>query len=81
MFEQISKTHRFGYLRVSSQTQEYNSSLEIQKQEFIQKGVTFISLDLLYFDDMSVNQLISTNLATIATFKNEDRKERQSQEI
>ena len=30
---------RFGYARVSSQTQEDNSSLEAQKQEFIQKGV------------------------------------------
>jgi predicted site-specific integrase-resolvase len=39
MFEQISRTRRFGYARVSSQTQEDNSSLEAQKQEFIQKGV------------------------------------------
>lgn len=39
MFEQISRTRRFGYTRVSSQTQENNSSLEAQKEEFIQKGV------------------------------------------
>ena len=39
MFEQISRTRRFGYARVSSQTQEDNSSWEAQKQEFIQKGV------------------------------------------
>ena len=39
MFEQISRTRRFGYARVSSQTQEDNSSLEAQKEEFIQKGV------------------------------------------
>jgi DNA invertase Pin-like site-specific DNA recombinase len=30
---------------------------------------------------MAVNQLISTNLAAIATFENERRKERQRQEI
>ena len=46
-----------------------------------QKGVTFISLDLPYSDDMAVNQLISTNLAAIATFENERRKERQRQGI
>lgn len=39
MFEEVSKNRRFGYARVSSQTQEDNSSLEAQKQEFIQKGV------------------------------------------
>jgi len=140
MFEEVSKNRRFGYARVSSQTQEDNSSLEAQKQEFIQKGVPeknirveigsaadkiqdrpvfyhliadelkendlllvtkidrcsrntleflklqerlykkgvrFISLDLPYSNDMAVNQLISTNLAAIATFENERRKERQ----
>ena len=35
MFEEVSKNRRFGYARVSSQTQENNSSLEAQKQEFI----------------------------------------------
>ena len=144
MFEQISRTRRFGYARVSSQTQEDNSSLEAQKEEFIQKGVPeknirvevgsaadkiqerpifyhlindelkendlllvtkidrcsrntleflklqerlhqkgvrFISLDLPYSNDMAVNQLISTNLAAIATFENERRKDLQRQGI
>ena len=144
MFEEVSKNRRFGYARVSSQTQEDNSSLEAQKQEFIQKGVPeknirievgsaadkiearpvfyhlidnelkendlllvtkidrcsrntlkflklqerlykkgvrFISLDLPYSTDMAVNQLISTNLAAIATFENERRKDRQRQGI
>ena len=144
MFEEVSKNRRFGYARVSSQTQENNSSLEAQKQEFIQKGVPkknirveigsaadkiqdrpvfshlidhelkendlflvtkidrcsrntleflklqdrlykkgvrFISLDLPYSTDMAVNQLISTNLAAIATFENERRRERQRQGI
>ena len=133
MFEQVSRNRRFGYARVSLQTQQDNSSLEAQKQEFIQKGVPvknirvevvsaadkiqdrpvfynliddelkendlllvtkidrcarntleflklqerlhekgvrFISLDLPYASDMAVNQLISTNLAAIATFEN-----------
>jgi DNA invertase Pin-like site-specific DNA recombinase len=39
MFEEISKNRRFGYTKVSSQTQKDNSSLEAQKQKFIQKGV------------------------------------------
>ena len=144
MFEEVSKNRRFGYARVSSQTQEENSSLEAQKQEFLQKGVPvknirvevgsagdkiqerpvfyhliddelkkndlllvtkidrcsrntleflklqerlhnngirFISLDLPYSNDMAVNQLISNNLAAIASFENERRKESQRQGI
>lgn len=45
------------------------------------KGVKFISLDLPYSNDIAVNQLISTNLAAIATFENERRKELQRQGI
>ena len=41
------------------------------------KGVIFISLDLPYATDMAINKLIATNLAAIATFENERRKERQ----
>jgi DNA invertase Pin-like site-specific DNA recombinase len=144
MFEEIPKNRRYAYARVSSKSQEDNSSLEAQKNEFIRlgvpgknirvevgstaykiqdrpvfyhlidhelkendlllvtkidrcsrntleflklqerlhkKGVRFISLDLPYSSDMAVNQLISTNLAAIATFENERRKERQRQGI
>jgi len=144
MFQEISRNFRYGYARVSSKSQEDNSSLESQKQEFLKlgvpgknirieigsaadpirerpvflklieeelqendlllvtkidrcsrntleflklqerlhkKGVKFISLDLPYSNDMAVNQLISTNLAAIATFENERRKERQRQGI
>jgi DNA invertase Pin-like site-specific DNA recombinase len=144
MFEEVSKSRKFGYARVSSQTQNDNSSLEVQKEELTQKGVPlknirvevgsaadkiqerpifyhlindelkendlllvtkidrcsrntleflklqerlhkkgvrFISLDLPYSNDMAVNQLISTNLAAIATFENERRKDRQRQGI
>jgi len=144
MFEKIPANCQYGYARVSSQSQEYNSSLESQKQELIKQGVPennirveigsatdpirersvfqklieeelqendlllvtkidrcsrntleflklqeklfrksvrFISLDLPYSSDMAVNQLIATNLAAIATFENERRKERQRQGI
>jgi len=144
MFQEISRNFRYGYARVSSKSQEDNSSLESQKQEFLKlgvpgknirieigsaadpirerpvfhklieeelqendlllvtkidrcsrntleflklqerlhkKGVKFISLDLPYSNDMAVNHLISTNLAAIATFENERRKERQRQGI
>jgi len=144
MFEEIPKNRRYAYARVSSKSQEDNSSLEAQKDEFIRlsvpvknirvevgsaadkiqerpvfyhliddelkendlllvtkidrcsrntleflklqerlhnNGIRFISLDLPYSNDMAVNQLISTNLAAIATFENERRKERQRQGI
>jgi len=144
MFDQIPKSCRYAYARVSSKTQEENSSLESQKQEFIRQGVpeknirieigsaadtiserpifyhlidqelkendlllvtkidrcsrntleflklqeklfkknvTFLSLDLPYSNDMAVNKLIATNLAAIATFEHERRRERQKQGI
>ena len=144
MFEEVPPNCRYAYARVSSKSQEGNSSLESQKQEFLQQGipeknirieigsaadiicerpvfyhliddelkendlllvtkidrcsrntleflklqeklfkkkVTFLSLDLPYSNDMAVNKLIATNLAAIATFENERRKERQRQGI
>jgi len=144
MFQEIPKNCRYAYARVSSKTQEDNSSLEFQKQEFLrlgvpeknirvevgsaadrsqdrpifyhlidnelkendlllvtkidrcsrntfeflklqkklfEKSVTFIALELPFSNDMAVNQLIATNLAAIATFENERRKERQRQGI
>jgi DNA invertase Pin-like site-specific DNA recombinase len=144
MFQEIPKNCRYGYTRVSSKSQEDNSSLESQKQELLRQGVpqknirveigsaadpiqerpvfqklieeelkendllfvtkidrcsrntldflklqeklfkklvTFISLDLPYSNDMAVNKLIATNLAAIATFENERRRERQRQGI
>ena len=39
MFNQIPRNCRYAYARVSSKSQEENSSLESQKQEFIQQGV------------------------------------------
>jgi hypothetical protein len=36
MFEEIPKNCRYAYAKVSSESQEENSSLETQKQEFIQ---------------------------------------------
>lgn len=54
--------------------------LKLQEKLF-QKSVTFISLDLPYSNDMAVNKLIATNLAAIATFEYERRRERQRQGI
>ena len=131
MFEEIPKNRRYAYARVSSKSQEDNSSLEAQKDEFLKlgvpvknirvevgsaadkiqdrpvfyhliddelqendllvvtkidrcsrntleflklqerlhkKGVTFLSLDLPYSNDMVLNKLIATNLAAIAIF-------------
>ena len=63
--------------RCSRNTFEF---LKLQKKLF-EKSVTFIALELPFSNDMAVNQLIATNLAAIATFENERRKERQRQGI
>jgi DNA invertase Pin-like site-specific DNA recombinase len=63
--------------RCSRNTLEF---LKLQER-LHKKNVTFISLDLPYANDMAVNKLIATNLAAIATFENERRKERQKQGI
>lgn len=39
MFQEIPKNCRYGYVRVSSKSQQENSSLERQKQELIKDGV------------------------------------------
>jgi DNA invertase Pin-like site-specific DNA recombinase len=39
MFEEISKNRSYAYARVSSKSQEDNSSLEAQKDEFLRLGV------------------------------------------
>ena len=39
MFEEIPKNRRYAYARVSSKSQEDNSSLEGQKDEFLRLGV------------------------------------------
>ena len=39
MFEEIPKNRRYAYARVSSKSQQDNSSLEAQKDEFLRLGV------------------------------------------
>ena len=63
--------------RCSRNTFEF---LKLQKKLF-EKSVTFIALELPFSNDMAVNQLIATNLAAIATFENERRKDSQRQGI
>lgn len=40
MFEEVPQNCRYAYARISSKSQEYNSSLESQKQEFLKLGVS-----------------------------------------
>jgi len=56
------------------------SFLRLQEKLF-EKSIVFLSLDLPYSTDLAVNRLIATNLAAIATFENERRRERQRQGI
>jgi len=58
----------------------YLKLLRLQ-EKFLKKSVTFISLDMPYSNDLAVNKLIANNLAAVATFENERRKERQRQGI
>ena len=145
MFNTIDPNcNKYGYARVSSKSQEANSSLESQKQELVGNGILesniiikvvsatnkiknrpgfknliqnilkegdslvvtkidrcarntleflklqdilfkrkiqFISLDLPYSEDLSINKLISTTLSSIAEFETNRRKERQMQGI
>jgi len=50
--------------RCSRNTFEF---LKLQKK-FFDNSVTFIALELPFSDNMAINQLIATNLSTIATF-------------
>lgn len=140
IFQEIPNQCKYGYARVSSKSQQDNSSLKSQQEKFLelgvpkknirvevgsaadtiqdrpvfhhlienelkendllfvtkinrcsrntfeflklqkklhQKSVTFIALELPFSSDLAVNQFIATNLAAIATFENERRKERQ----
>jgi DNA invertase Pin-like site-specific DNA recombinase len=145
MFQEINQNRKkYGYARVSSKSQEANSSLESQKEELVGNGIPesniiieigsasneiknrpgfqnliqnvlkesdtlvvtkidrcarntleflklqdilfkrkiqFISLDLPYSEDLTINKLISTTLSSIAEFETNRRKERQMQGI
>jgi DNA invertase Pin-like site-specific DNA recombinase len=45
------------------------------------RKIQFISLDLPYSEDLSINKLISTTLSSIAEFETNRRKERQTKGI
>lgn len=143
MLEKIDELSRYGYIRVSSESQKSNFSLENQRSDLIkfgipnsniylevvsgeatlenrpillklvqklkngdalvvtkidrcsrntldflrfqqilfEKQVLFISLDLPHSQDLAVNQLIATTLASISTFESQRRKERQRKGI
>jgi DNA invertase Pin-like site-specific DNA recombinase len=59
------------------------NTLEFLKLQDIlfKRNIQFISLDLPYSEDLSINKLISTTLSSIAEFETNRRKERQIQGI
>ena len=59
------------------------NTLEFLKLQdiLVKKKIQFISLDLPYSEDLTINKLISTTLSSIAEFETNRRKERQMQGI
>ena len=59
------------------------NTLEFLKLQDIlfKRKIQFISLDLPYSEDLTINKLISTTLSSIAEFETNRRKERQMQGI
>jgi len=56
-------------------------SLSQRYRPLFEKSVVFVCLDLRYSTNLAVTKLIATNLATIVTFENERRRERQREGI
>jgi DNA invertase Pin-like site-specific DNA recombinase len=54
--------------------------LKLQDNLF-QRSITFVALDIPYYNDLVTNKLIATRLSAIAAFKNDRLKERQRQAI
>ena len=78
--DELKKNDLFLVTKIDRCSRNTLEFLKLQERLY-KKGVTFLSLDLPYSTDMAVNKLIDTNLAAIATFENERRKERQRQGI
>lgn len=78
--EELKENHLLVVTKIDRCSRNTLEFLKLQEKLF-NKSVQFISLDLPYSNDMAVNKLIATNLAAIATFENERRKERQRQGI
>jgi DNA invertase Pin-like site-specific DNA recombinase len=78
--EELKENHLLVVTKIDRCSRNTLEFLKLQ-EKLLNKSVQFISLDLPYSNDMAVNKLIATNLAAIATFENERRKERQRQGI
>ena len=65
MFQEIPRNCRYAYARVSSKSQEENSSLDAQKQEFIQQGVPKKLFTLIIFCNCNPRKI---NKATLSYF-------------
>ena len=64
MFQEIPQDRRYGYVRVSSKSQESNSSIDSQKHELIQNGILEknISIEIGSAADSISNRPIFQNL-------------------
>ena len=78
--EELQKDDLLFVTRIDRCSRNTFEFLKLQ-DKLCKKSVTFISLDLPYSDDVAINKLISTNLATIAEFENNRRRDRQKQGI
>jgi hypothetical protein len=54
VFEEIPKNRRYAYARVSSKSQEDNSSLESQKQEFLRLNVPEKNIRIEYYPILKI---------------------------
>ena len=61
MFEEVPKNCRYAYARVSSKSQEDNSSLETQKEEFLRLGVPVKNIRVEVGSAAATNTLSSLN--------------------
>ncbi len=77
MFEEIPKNRRYAYARVSSKSQEDNSSLEAQKDEFLKLGVPVenIRVEVGSAADKIQDRPVFYNLIDDELKENEQRKE------
>ena len=76
----MKKNHLLLVTKIDRCSRDRVEFLKLQER-LHKKEVRFISLDLPYSMDMAMNRLILTNLAKIAIFENEHRKNRQRQGI
>jgi len=78
--EKLKKNDLLMVTHIDRCSDETLSFLKLQ-DKLLKEGITFISLDLPFAKDLKVNNLIAQNLATIAIYEINRRKERQKHHI